>query len=307
MSEDAQDAGYEYVAYIDEAGDPGLKRLRPTFPTGSSEWFVLSGVVVSRANESNVRLWVEEMLEATRGKQKAGQRQKLHFRTLNDPHQTLICATLASKPVRCFVIASHKKSLLSWRPSRGLILMNNRDWFYNFLARYLLERITLFASQNSKKVHGTERRVKIVFSERGGLHVGQLGVYLNRLRDQSRRDTMVLKKGNLSWGVFDAQLLRHANHNVSAGLQLADIVASAFFRACDQYNTRGCDSKYAGLLAPVMARDTDKLKGCVSGFGVKVLPKFQPDEWLPIQSEIFSKFGYPNEWWAPVPSNPPRV
>src|SRR5215211_7450836 len=30
-----------YIAYIDEAGDPGLTRVRPQDPNGSSEWLVL--------------------------------------------------------------------------------------------------------------------------------------------------------------------------------------------------------------------------------------------------------------------------
>jgi hypothetical protein len=32
---------YEYVAYIDEAGDPGLKRIGTKESPGSTEWFIL--------------------------------------------------------------------------------------------------------------------------------------------------------------------------------------------------------------------------------------------------------------------------
>lgn len=35
---------YGFVAYIDESGADGLKRVRPKDPAGSSEWFVLSAV-----------------------------------------------------------------------------------------------------------------------------------------------------------------------------------------------------------------------------------------------------------------------
>lgn len=302
MNGDTIDPGYEYVAYIDEAGDLGLKRLRPKVPHGASEWFVLAGVVMSRENEMAARTWVQDMLDFTRGKQLLGQRQSLHFRNLSDDHKSLVCKALAALPVRCFVIASHKKSLQAWRPSSGLVHMNNRDWYYNFMSRCILERITRFVAKHSKTHHGAVKRLKVVFSERNGLNTGQIGVYLERLKNQTRHGTMVLKRGNLEWDTFDFSLLRRANHNVSAGLQLVDIVASSFFRACDQYSTNDCDPRFAASLSDVMARDSDAMSGLVAGFGLKVLPKFQPEDWLPVQSKIFAYFGYPKEWWAPVPS-----
>ena len=43
---------YEYVLYIDEAGDDGLKRVRPLDPIGASEWLVISGVLDRVNNEA---------------------------------------------------------------------------------------------------------------------------------------------------------------------------------------------------------------------------------------------------------------
>jgi len=37
---------YGYVAYIDEAGDDGLRAVKPISNPGSSEWLVLSAVVL---------------------------------------------------------------------------------------------------------------------------------------------------------------------------------------------------------------------------------------------------------------------
>jgi hypothetical protein len=305
MSDTVQQSGYHYIAYVDEAGDPGLKRLRPEFPQGSSEWFVLSGVVVSAANEMAVRDWIPEMLEATRGNQKPGRRADLHFRAMNDNHKSIACAMLASKPVRCFCICSHKKSLLDWPHSPALHAMGNRDWFYSFLTRYLLERVTHFVADNSKKTHGEIKRVKVVYSDRGGLSVGRMTAYYDKLKNQSRSGRTVLKRGRIIWDTFHHSLLHHANHKASAGLQLADIVASSFFRACDQHNTGDCNPSFAWLLRGKMARVPDKKDGEISGYGVKLLPEYKPDLWLPIQSKIFSDYGYPKEWWDPVPPTPP--
>lgn len=303
MGGDPYKPDYDYVAYIDEAGDPGLKGLRPDVHAGSSEWFVLSGVVASRAHEMAIRDWVAEMIKAT-GRH---QRKYLHFRDLHEGHKTLVCNMLANHRIRCFAIASHKRSLLDWPHSESLRRMKNQDWFYSFLTRFLLERVTHFVGQHARKTTGAAKRVKVVFSERGGMNVGQMTAYYDKLKHQSRSGRMVLKRGNLDWDTFHPLLLKHANPKVSAGLQMADVVASSFFSACDQYNTLNCDPSFALLLHKRMARAPDKPSGQISGYGVKVLPKYEPDKWLPIQSEIFRAYGYPKEWWAPAPTTPPRI
>ena len=269
---------YDYVAYVDEAGDPGLKNLRPTVSTGSSEWFVLSAVVVSKKHEMAVRDWVAAMIAAS-GRT---QRTDLHFRNLHDSHKALVCSMLANNLARCFAVCSHKHSLLNWPHNPSLREMRNQDWFYSFMTRYLLERVTYFVAEHSLAKFGSVKRVKIVFSERGGLNVGQMTAYYDKLRHQSRSGRMVLTRGNLVWDTFHPLLLRRANTKASAGLQLADIVASSFFQACDQYNTLDCNPSFAHLLRPRMARAPDKPIGKIAGFGLKIAPKFQPEKWLPI-------------------------
>jgi|SRR5579871_1897924 len=300
MSGDPYKPGYDYVAYIDEAGDPGLKRLRPKHPKGSSEWFVLSGVVIAKEHEMPMRDWVAAMLEAT-GR---SQRKDIHFRALHEGHKELVCRMLAARQVRLFAICSHKKSLLTWPHNPVLRMMNNQDWFYCFMSRYLLERITHFVADHSRRKHGAVKKLKVVFSDRGGLNVGQMNAYLEKLQHQARAGTTVLKHGRIVWETYHHSLLHHANHRVSAGLQLADIVASSFFLGCDQYHTLDCDPSYALALRERMARAPDTKRGLISGYGVKVLPEFEPENWLPIQAKIFQKYGYPSERWDPAPPTP---
>lgn len=300
MSGDPYRPEYDYVAYVDEAGDPGLKRLRPHVPKGSSEWFVLSAVVVSKAHEMPIRDWVAAMIEAT-GRT---QRSDIHFRALHEGHKALVCQMLGARHVRCFSVCSHKKSLLEWRHNPSLYLMNNQDWFYCFMSRYLLERVTHFVANHSRQIFGTVKKVKVVFSDRGGLNVGQMNAYLDKLKHQTRAGTVVLRRGNLVWDTIHPSLLRHANHLASAGLQLADIVASSFFLGCDQYHTLNCDPSYALALREKMARMPDRRTGLISGYGVKMLPQFEPGKWLPAQSTMFREYGYPKEWWDPVPPTP---
>jgi hypothetical protein len=42
---------------------------------------------------------------------KSYQRRGIHFKNLNPAKKRLVCADLATRPVRCFVIASNKKNM----------------------------------------------------------------------------------------------------------------------------------------------------------------------------------------------------
>lgn len=70
---------YGYIAYIDEAGDPGLKRVRPLDENGASEWLVLSAVVTKAAREPHILGWVQDIISNLGIRQ----RNDLHYRTLS--------------------------------------------------------------------------------------------------------------------------------------------------------------------------------------------------------------------------------
>ncbi len=81
MAWDIQKPDYDYVAYIDESGDPGLQKVKPIDPDGSSEWLVVSGVVVRKENETNASQWVSDII----AKLDSPQLKSLHFRKLRPP------------------------------------------------------------------------------------------------------------------------------------------------------------------------------------------------------------------------------
>jgi Protein of unknown function (DUF3800) len=97
---------YHYVAFIDEAGDPGLKRVKPLDNPGASEWFIISAVVIGVPNETNVVPWVRNII----AKFKNHQRPDLHFADLNAAKKRVVCREIATLPVRCFVVCSNKKT-----------------------------------------------------------------------------------------------------------------------------------------------------------------------------------------------------
>lgn len=82
---------YSYVAYIDEAGDDGLKAVKPLSHPGSSEWLILSAVVIKAENQSKVPQWTEAIKAEFRNHQKPD----IHFTGLNPAKKRKACEMMA--------------------------------------------------------------------------------------------------------------------------------------------------------------------------------------------------------------------
>jgi hypothetical protein len=285
---------YSYVAYIDEAGDPGLQRIKPLDDNGSSEWLVLSAVVIGAPNEEKVAPWRNTILRETKS-----QRKDLHFTNLKPWNRRIACLELAKLPVRLFVVCSNKKNMRGYtNPFAEQYPAPN--WFYAWLSRLLLERVTYFVRQKSLEQHGEIRKVRLEFSSRGGLNRFSITSYLNWLKLRSEEGKNYLPLGNIVWETIDENQVVIFNHKERAGLQLADTVASAFFKACDYVDTGECDPEFAKLLDPRMCRDPYASHPLPSGYSLKLMPKIKDANLLPAQAGIFTYYGYPKQWWAPT-------
>jgi hypothetical protein len=252
---------YEYVAYIDESGDTGLRRVKPLDVNGASEWMIVCAVVIQRGHEAYVSRWVQDICRNFKGYQRFG----FHFKDLNPAKRRLVCATMATKPLRIFVVASNKKNMRGYEnPWAERIPSNN--WFYCWLTRLLLERVTHFVLAKSLAKFGESRFIKLEYSNRGGLSDAQMGAYYTWLGLRSSAGRLFLPLGDLCWDVMHPTLLTVFEHNSRAGLHLADAASSASFKAMDKYDTGGCDPEFAKLLHPRMGRIPDTRYGRISGW-----------------------------------------
>lgn len=84
---------YDYILYVDEAGDPGLTRVQPIDPNGSSEWFILGGVLTRATNEALAVQWVRTI----RTEIDARQGPSLHFRKLSERKRARTCELYLAK------------------------------------------------------------------------------------------------------------------------------------------------------------------------------------------------------------------
>jgi hypothetical protein len=289
---------YRYVAYIDESGDPGLKRVKPRTAGGSSEWIVTAAAVIPAECEAETREWVVAMMKAINSQQL----RDIHFQKLNPTRKSLVCSYVAERRVKLFAVISNKQNMEGYQnPLAAQIPSDN--WFYCWLTRVLLERVTDFVLAASVKRYGSPQLVKLEYSERGGLSYSQMHAYYEwiKLKSASGKIPLYLPWGKVAFEVIHQDLMRVYNHRERDGLKLPDIVASAFFKAVDVYDTGACDPAFAKLLAPRMAASPDT--GQVGGYGVKLMPNWRtlntyrvPEE----QREIFRFYGYPSNYWWQV-------
>jgi hypothetical protein len=253
-----------YVAYIDESGDDGVANVRPIDPNGASEWFVLSALVVRREAQRET-IWVRDILKQIR----LEQRRTLHFQPLDGWRRNLVCAGISELPVRCFAVISNKANMHGYRNTRaeassGLV---GRTWFYWWMTRLLLERVTDYCERRSLRDYGEPRVVRLEFSRRKGLRYGHLQAYLVWLRMQSKAGALFLQRGDLKWSVVDPiNEIGAYDSSERAGLQLTDAVASSFYQSV---SGDAPDASHAMALAPRMAGKPD---GQVFDYGLKLMP-----------------------------------
>lgn len=286
---------YDYVAYIDESGDPGINRVKPLDPNGSSEWLVVSAVVIAAGNEPHVPEWISGMMADMR----SPQLREIHFQRLSPARKLIATKHVAKLPVRCFVIVSNKQNMKAHRNRLAEKIPSN-NWFYCWMTRLLLERVSHWVARHSLSTMGRIGRIKLVYSERGGLSYRQLNAYYEWLRHKG--DHQFITVGNIVYETIRPALMQVINHAGHAGLKLPDIVASAFFKAADVHDTGCCDPTFAKALAPRMAR----MGRQIAGYGVKLMPgygKLAPRV-QPEQLEVFEFYGYPDQWW---PTGAPKV
>jgi hypothetical protein len=252
-----------YVAYIDESGDDGVASVKPNDPQGASEWFVLSAVVV-RAEAQRETVWVNKLLREVR----LEQRKTLHFQPLDDWRRLLVCDGISKLPLRCFAVVSNKVNMSGYRNEHAEKVSAGRTWFYWWMTRLLLERVTDFCEQRSLRDYNEPRLVRLEFSRRRGLRYAHLQAYLVWLKMQSKAGALFLTRGDLKWSVVDPINEVYAfDHSERAGLQLSDTVASSFYQAVS--GTPSPDIRYASALEPRMARAKT---GQIFGYGLKLMP-----------------------------------
>lgn len=250
-----------FVAYIDESGDEGFK-----FGAGSSDWFVLSAVVVRTADDlTQVKLIddVRNRLNQDRKPEfRTPPRKPIHFRDLKHEQRKFYAARLGRADVKTLTILVHKPDLVPPEDFRA----ETRLYFY--AVRLLVERISWCCRDHRRKDDTGDGSVNLVFSNRATMDYKALNDYLCRL-DENR----VPLDYQATPGIIRPGQLETHTHGRRMGLQLADAVASSYYYAVWVGPYGFTEEAYARLLLPRAYRHDGRLWG----YGVTIVPR-QGDE-----------------------------
>lgn len=269
------------TVYIDEAGDPGVRDgLR--YLGNRHEWLCTSAVVIRTEREPKVVDWVKDLREVARSRQ-AG---VLHYQRITRERREGVCAKLATLPVRAFTMASHKSNLREYVNPRIQKQMDDGT-FYNWCMRLMMERLTAWAWAWMSE-HGGVEPLRIVFAERGGHSYDKMFGYFRVLRMQKDAGTLFLPGLGLKEPTLDQAEWSVAPTTAAAGLQLADVVASAFYQGANVASP-SFDPRPAQALRPIMVAGA---KGKEANMGVTVWPLPHQSPLDEAAKPIFRHYGY---------------
>jgi len=179
-------------------------------------------------------------------------RKDIHFHQFKHEERKYICnAILAKKvPMRAIIVISEKQSM----PENIKRDFNKEKYkLFNYMARHLIERISWL-------IRDKKANVKIIFSSRKQLKIERVERYITSLKKQ---DTQI------EWSVICDQIGVY-NHNQRAGLQFADIFATACRRYAFEGDKFGVETSYLKTLYPFLYKHNNKLEN----YGLKIRGNF---------------------------------
>lgn len=248
----------KFVAYVDEAGDEGFGKLRNPATKGQSRWLGVGAVLVSESNDRFMPSWRDEIVALF---PKKSQRD-LHFRHLNHSQRVAACNVLREKPLGICVIASNKETILD---SQEIEVFKRKQHLYNYLVRFLLERLTAACAEKARKDGNGPASLFVTFSRRNGTDYQVMKDYFEFMRDGRELYKPVR---SINWTVFDPANIRVENHAVRAGLQIADVATSATLAALEPNEYGNVEPRYAVAMRHRYLRSRNHILNC----GLTLIP-----------------------------------
>jgi len=201
---------------------------------------------------------VLELVDRVREKLNKPPRKPLHFRDLKHPQKVYFTGEIARTPLRAVNILIHKPSL------REPETFQERYRLYFYAVRLLLERVSWCCRDNRILADPGDGTAEIIFSNRSGMSHEELKQYLDHLKTRSQLDDV-----RIAWETINTTHVRALTPGKRAGLQVADAVATATFKAVELDRLAYTEDRYVRMLRPVLyAR-----RKIFLGYGLKLWPR----------------------------------
>jgi Protein of unknown function (DUF3800) len=244
---------HSFIAYIDESGDDGLSHFRQLGQRGGAScWLNISCSVTRYTNDLETVTWRDSIAKI----RPLAKKRSIHFADFNHSQRLAATQIYSKLPIRLLNVMSNKTTI-----EAGTYSEPNQLYFY--LTRYLIERLSWLCRDMRPQVPEGNGLVKIVFSRRGGLSTVGFKEYLELLK---RTNDPSIK---IHWPVIDIDVIDAKDHSACAGLQLADIGASAIAAGLELDQFGNNEPRYGATVKPlVYCRN-----GNYFSYGLKIVPK----------------------------------
>ena len=237
-----------FTAFIDESGDEGFKFKEPP-NRGSSQWFILSAIVVRNRNISEeMRKLKEHFSTAFKGPW-----SKIHFKDLKHEQRSSITNYLSSRPFRVISICWNKKELALG----GKHTLDQQSRLHHYSIRYLMERLSWLS--HFKAERGNIEPLVPIFSKCKNLKYNNLRAYISLLKATETQ---------IRWKAIDFDNMKVLPSSDRLGLKAADAVASGISRGLELNIHQLCESTHCRHLK----RITYSHRGCYLNYGLKIMP-----------------------------------
>lgn len=238
-----------FRAYIDESGCEGWE-----FAGGSSDWFVLSAVVVPVSSLILVRNAIHEARAAFGNKQNA-----FHFSTMPLRSQRRFLGIVCGHDFATITAAFHKQDMNALRFRRhGPDDRTYRLYFY--AVKLLLEKVCWYCKNHP--VASGDGTIELVFSQRT-MSYGFLRWYLRLVETNPTKHPC-----SIDWAIVRPDQIISRPHEQNYGLQVVDAVASSYWYAFETKH-KNHTHEHAQVLLPKAFTPPSG----VIGAGVKIFPK----------------------------------
>lgn len=232
----------EYIAYIDESGDEGIKR--------GTEWFLLTAVIVLKKND----LKTSKAIDDIKAELKIPSHKPFHWKEIRNKHvrkKRLVVDRIAQEKFWYIniVVNTYDMTKISLQ---GKLL-------YNYCCRYLLERITWFVDEGNGIVD-------LVFSNRSSTSYEELKEYIDSLQYEPR--CQIRSHVIRNFDVFQTGQKKM--------LQFADACASSLGEAFNKDEYGYYDERFVLTLKDKLYRR----KGKLLSYGLKLFPSENLDKYL---------------------------
>lgn len=251
----------KFYAYIDEAGDEGFGKLKTARSGGQSNWLAIGAILVAGENDKLLPKWRDEARTVL-----AQQRRDLHFNKLKHEQKVAVTRLLSKHPFGISVVCSDKVEINALRANARLYNQyKQKGHLYNYLTRFLLERLTKACAYKASRA-GERGELEVIFSRRAGTDYEVMRDYLFLMRDG--REVLPPVR-SIDWSVLHPENIMVENHSKRAGLQIADIVTSATYAALEPNLYGDVETRYARALSSRYLRE----RGVILNEGLTIVPR----------------------------------